>query len=77
MRTLSWAKKRGRIEKNPLADYEKPRAGRRTAVISPAEFEELLAAVPQEEFRDLLMITWETGTRPRNRSPSRPGTSTS
>jgi integrase len=65
MRALSWARKRGRIQVNPLTGYEKPRAGKRTAVVSPAEFEELLAAVRQPEFRDLLAITWETGARPQ------------
>ena len=65
MRALSWAKKRGRIDTNPLADYEKARVGRRTTVVDPKEFEEILAAVPQEEFRDLLILTWETGARPQ------------
>ena len=64
-RALRWAERRGRIERSPIAFYEKPRLGKRTVVISPAEFEEMLANVPQVEFRDLLTITWETAARPQ------------
>jgi integrase len=65
MRALRWAEKRGRIEKSPLAHYEKPRAGRRKVVVSPAEFERLLAFVRNGRFRDLLVVTWETAARPQ------------
>src|SRR5262245_52179443 len=58
-RALRWAERRGRIERSPVAFSEKPRLGKRTVVISPAECEEMLAAVPQREFRDLLTVTWE------------------
>lgn len=64
-RALRWAERRGRIERSPVAFYEKPRLGRRTIVVSPAEFEEMLACVPQQEFRDLLSVTWETAARPQ------------
>jgi integrase len=65
MRTFRWAYRAGRISANPIADYEKPRPGKRTVVISPAQFEEILAAVPSQQFRDLLEVTWETACRPQ------------
>jgi integrase len=65
MRALRWAKKKGYVETNPLADYEKPSAGKRTLVISPDQFVEILALTPAGGFRDLLEVTWETGCRPQ------------
>jgi integrase len=64
-RALRWVERRGRIDKSPLAYHEKPRPGRRAVVVSPAEFAEMIANVPQREFRDLLTITWETAARPQ------------
>ncbi len=64
-RALRWAERRGRIERSPIAFYEKPRPGKRTVVVSPQEFEEMLAFVPHDGFRDLLVITWETAARPQ------------
>lgn len=64
-RALRWAERRGRIDRSPIAFYEKPRLGRRTIVVTPAQFEEMLACVPQQEFRDLLTVTWETAARPQ------------
>jgi integrase len=65
MRALRWAKKKGYIDVNPLADYEKPSPGKRTVVISPGRFQEILALTPSSGFRDLLEVTWETGCRPQ------------
>lgn len=64
-RALRWAERRGRIDRSPIAFYEKPRLGRRTIVVTPAQFEEMLACVPQQGFRDLLTATWETAARPQ------------
>jgi integrase len=64
-RALRWAERRGRIERSPIAFYEKPRLGKRTVVVTPVEFEEMIACVPQQEFRDLLTVTWETAARPQ------------
>jgi integrase len=65
MRCLRWAERRGRIERSPLAGYEKPRAGKRTVVVSEEEYAEMLAFIPQQEFKDLVVVTWETGCRPQ------------
>src|SRR3954453_3337696 len=64
-RALRWAERRGRIDRSPVAFYEKPRLGKRTVVISPPEFGERVAKVPQCGFRDLLPITWEPAARPQ------------
>jgi integrase len=64
-RAFRWAVKKGYVEKNPVADYEKARPGKRTLVVSAARFAEILAAVKRQPFRDLLTVTWETGCRPQ------------
>jgi len=64
-RAMRWAEKKGRIEKSPVADYEKPRPGKRNVVISPPLFETILGCVKCEPFRDLLVTTWETAARPQ------------
>jgi integrase len=64
-RALRWAKKKGHVETNPVADYEKPPQGKRSVVISPERFREILSLSPSENFRELLEVTWETGCRPQ------------
>lgn len=64
-RCFNWAEKKGHIDRNPIrGKLEKPAAGKRDRVLSPAEFKELLRHV-SDEFRDLLVISWETGCRPQ------------
>jgi integrase len=65
MRAFRWAKKKGHIDTNPLADYEKPRPGKRTVVIRPEQFEEIVSLAGSQNFKDLLEVTWETGCRPQ------------
>lgn len=64
-RPLRWAKKQGYVENNPLSDLEKPRGGKRELVISEAEWRDILSLVPDDELRDLLLVSWETGCRPQ------------
>lgn len=64
-RCLRWAKRQGYIDRNPIADLELPRGGKRETVVKEEEFERLLALTSDEEFRDLLIVTWETGCRPQ------------
>ena len=40
-------------------------SNKRTIVVAPEQFEEMIANVPQQEFRDLLTVTWETAARPQ------------
>jgi integrase len=62
-RAFNWAVEEGLIDRSPLAKLKKPaREGRETAV-SPAEYWEIMTAVEEPNFRDLLELAWETGAR--------------
>ena len=63
IRAMHWAEEQGLIDRTPLAHFKKPRAGRRETVISPEEYEQILACVTDESLRDLLVFAWETGAR--------------
>ncbi len=63
-RAFRWAEREQRILRSPIAHIEKPKCMRREVVITPAEFDDILAAVTGEGFRDLLITAWETGARP-------------
>jgi site-specific recombinase XerD len=62
-RAFSWAEKIGHIIKSPIRNIEKPAAIRREQVLTPTEFESLLANVQDDRFRDVLEFCWETGAR--------------
>ncbi len=63
-RVFNWADKQGILSPNPLRNVEKPAAGRRTRIVTPTEREEILAAVPDRNFRDFLTALYQTGCRP-------------
>ena len=44
---------------------KKPRGGKREVVVSEAEFEDILGLARDEGFRELLIVTWDTGCRPQ------------
>lgn len=64
-RCLAWAVKQGYLDKNPIAALEVPTGERREVVISPNEYETMLSFCRDESFRDLVIVTWETGCRPQ------------
>ena len=64
-RCLTWAKRQGRIDSNPLDALDIPGAERKDVYISPEEFERLLTFVPDAKFHDLLITTYQTGCRPQ------------
>lgn len=64
-RAMRWSKRQGYIDVNPIAELEEPRCGKRERVVSQTEFDEILSLVPSEDFRELLVATWETGCRPQ------------
>jgi integrase len=64
IRGFNWAVKNRGLPSNPIAGMEKPEARRRSDVITPAEFDELLSVVRDEEFRDLLIVSYDCGARP-------------
>ncbi len=64
-RAFHWAVNQRLLVRLPLPRLEdKPPRRRREVVYSPAEFQTLLDAIPDREFRDLLEFLWETGCRP-------------
>lgn len=64
-RAFNWALKQGLIERNPIAHVEKPPQGKREDIISESDYQKMLGLTRDEAFRDLLVISWETGTRPQ------------
>ncbi|MBX3412421.1 MAG: site-specific integrase [Pirellulales bacterium] len=64
-RAFNWAEKLGYLERSPIHYLEKPKAGRRETIVTPAEFPVMLAAIRRQEFRDLVVTAWETGARPQ------------
>jgi integrase len=63
-RAFNWADKQGVLSPNPLRNVEKPPAGRRTRIVTPAERVEILAAVRDRSFREFLTALYLTGCRP-------------
>lgn len=64
-RCMQWGLRQGYLDRNPLMDLEVPAAERRETTISDAEFADLLSVVRDEGFRELLIVTWESGCRPQ------------
>jgi len=64
-RCMKWAKKQGYIDRNPIEDLEVPVAEHREVAVTQEEFERFLGFVPNDAFRDLVIVTWETGCRPQ------------
>ena len=53
-RALRWAEKFGYIDRSPIRHIEKPKAGRRDQIVTAKQYQEILHAGHDEEFRDLL-----------------------
>lgn len=64
-RCLSWAKKQGYIETNPVESLEAPSAERREVFVSLEDFNSLLSYIRDETLRDLVTTTWLVGCRPQ------------
>ena len=64
-RCLKWAVKQGYLSANPLEHLEVPGAERREVCVTPEQYAQLLAHIPDVAFRDLVITTWETGCRPQ------------
>lgn len=63
-RGFNWAVKNRGLDRNPIRGMEKPAAKIRTAVVTPKEFGEILAQVEDQAFRDLLIVSFDSGARP-------------
>lgn len=69
---LDWCEKhrathtyRWYIEGSPLTHMKKPGCGRKEQVVTPEQYQALLDRYKDQEFKDLLFTTWETGCRPQ------------
>lgn len=64
-RGFNWAVKNRGLTSNPIRGVEKPEAKRRTTIITAEEFKEILRHVQDEPFRDLLIVSYDSGSRPQ------------
>jgi integrase len=64
-RAYNWAVKNRGLSRNPIRGMEKPEAKRRTTIITPDEFDALLLHVQDAPFRDLLIVSYDSGSRPQ------------
>ena len=64
-RGFNWAVKNRGLNRNPIRGMEKPEAKRRTGVVTAAEFDEVLKHVTDIPFRDLLIASYDSGSRPQ------------
>ena len=61
---FNWATGEGILDVNPLRGLKKPPVKRREKILTASEWEELFAAVVDQEFKDFLTALRETGCRP-------------
>lgn len=59
-----WAKRRGYLESDPMAEVERPGQVRREAIPSPEQALAILGAIRRPPFKDFLLAIWGTGCRP-------------
>ena len=64
-RSFNWAVKQGHIDKNPVRGLDLPAAGRREVIIPETAYRKMVELSTDDEFRDLLTFSWETGCRPQ------------
>ncbi|MCA9092035.1 MAG: tyrosine-type recombinase/integrase [Planctomycetaceae bacterium] len=64
-RCCKWATQQGYIDADPLQHLEVPGADRRETLVTAEQYAELLALVRDDDFRDLVVTTWESGCRPQ------------
>ena len=64
-RCVNWAYRQGYISSYPLKDLEIPSGDRRELCLSREEFDTMLSHIPQDWFRNLCLVAFETGCRPQ------------
>ena len=62
---MHWAEEQGYVDRSPLAHMRKPACGRREQVVSRTEYDALLGRTADQQFKDLVTVTWETACRPQ------------
>ncbi len=63
-RALNWAEQMGYCDRNPIARMPAPKPLRRTGTITPTEFNQLLEHIKDNNFADLLTVSYDSGARP-------------
>jgi integrase len=64
-RGFNWAVKNRGLPRNPIRGMEKPEAKRRTTTMTAEEFDVVLEHVQDVPFRDLLIVSYDSGSRPQ------------
>lgn len=64
-RAFNWAAEEELIERSPIARVKKPAREAREMAVTPAEYAKVIAAIKTPQFRDLIELSWETGSRPQ------------
>jgi integrase len=64
-RAFNWALDEEIIDRSPLARMKKPAREARDVALSASEYTEVVQAVTEPCFRNLLELAWETGARPQ------------
>lgn len=64
-RCVTWAVTQGYAETNPVQHLEVPTAEAKEVLITLDEYQHLVSFIPEGPFRDLVVVTWETGCRPQ------------
>ncbi len=66
-RAFKWAVKNRGLPRNPIRGMEKPEAKRRTTTVTADEFDALLKRVQDVPFRDLLIVSYDSGSYVRRK----------
>lgn len=64
-RAVNWGMRNWKLTSNPLHRMEKPEAKRREKILTEKEWKKLLAAIPDAELKELLVVSNEVGCRPQ------------
>ncbi len=64
-RCCHWAVQQGYLTENPVRHLEVPGADRRETLISAIDYTRLMDLIRDAAFRELVLVTWETGCRPQ------------
>lgn len=65
VRVCNWAVKQGYLLVSPVAGVERPTPRHRDRIVTDEEWQKLIAAVKDAQFRDVLMFIRLTGCRPQ------------
>lgn len=66
-----WGHAEGWIDANPIVAMRRPPQSKRVQFASLQEMKAILRAVKDKCFRDLLIVSWDTGARPQELRPLR------